>query len=219
MRGIKEKVKDYLLAGYSVRLLVSFALGWFLLKLNGLIILILSQVVSNSMKLMLQLICLSVLVLIVKSSRLFNVDTHTKLTRKDGKLLVLSWFGMLATSTLLGYLSTQMGISSINQQAVLSILDFVPTFSFVLYLVAASVLEELVYRGTLFGLSQIAVVDITLTSLLFSLHHDPNNILVFITYFSLGAFLGNVRQRSGLVSSIILHIIWNMTALVWALWF
>lgn len=219
MRKIKGKIKTFFLAGYSVKLLISFVIGWFLLKLNSLIIVILPQIASNSMKLVFQISWLLILILIVRSSALFRNITNTKLARKDLQLLALSWFGMLAISILLGYLSTQLGMMSTNQRVVLSILDNTPVFSFVLYLIAASILEEIIYRETLFGLSQISIIDIVLTSLLFSLHHNPNTFLVFITYFTLGMFLGTVRQRSSLLASIILHIIWNMTALAWALWF
>ncbi|WP_449451626.1 CPBP family intramembrane glutamic endopeptidase [Streptococcus suis] len=135
------------------------------------------------------------------------------------KEISLSWLCMIIVSLLLGYVSSLLGIESSNQKELLSVMDKVPLIVFLIYLLVASVLEEVVYRGVLFGLSGIPMVDIILTSLLFSLHHNPTYFMVLVAYFVLGLFIGNIRYRRGLLASVVLHVLWNLTVLAWSFCF
>ncbi|WP_449448647.1 CPBP family intramembrane glutamic endopeptidase [Streptococcus suis] len=224
MRNLIEKFKTFLLAGYGSHVLLGFILGWALLKLNGFVLLLILQFSSYWVKLFFQLTCLTLLIvipliLVMRQAKLIKVNIEWRLSRASMKEISLSWLCMIIVSLLLGYVSSLLGIESSNQKELLSVMDKVPLIVFLIYLLVASVLEEVVYRGVLFGLSGIPMVDIILTSLLFSLHHNPTYFMVLVAYFVLGLFIGNIRYRRGLLASVVLHVLWNLTVLAWSFCF
>lgn len=224
MKNLIEKFRSFLLAGYGSHVLLGFILGWLLLKLNGFILLVILQFSSYWVKLLFQLTCLMLLILIplvaiMRQAKLIKVSIEWRLSRTAVREIGLFWLGMILVSLLLGYLASLLGIESSNQNVLLSVMYKCPLIVFLIYLLVASVLEEIVYRGVLFGLSGIPMLDIILTSLLFSLHHNPNHFIIFILYFTLGLLLGNIRYRRGLLASMVLHVLWNMTVLIWSLCF
>lgn len=224
MKNLIEKFRSFLLAGYGSHVLLGFILGWLLLKLNGFILLVILQFSSYWVKLLFQLTCLMLLIVIplvaiMRQAKLIKVNIEWRLSRAAVREIGLLWLGMILVSVLLGYLASLLGIESSNQNVLLSVMYKSPLIVFLNYLLVASVLEEIVYRGVLFGLSGIPMLDIVLTSLLFSLHHNPNHFIIFIIYFTLGLLLGNIRYRRGLLSSMVLHVLWNMTVLIWSLCF
>lgn len=224
MKNLIEKFRSFLLAGYGSHVLLGFILGWFLLKLNGFVLLVILQFSSYWVKLLFQLTCLMLLIVIplvaiMRQAKLIKVSIEWRLSRTAVREIGLFWLGMILVSLLLGYLASLLGIESSNQNVLLSVMYKSPLIVFLIYLLVASVLEEIVYRGVLFGLSGIPMLDIILTSLLFSLHHNPNHFIIFIIYFTLGLLLGNIRYRRGLLASMVLHVLWNMTVLIWSLCF
>lgn len=224
MKNLIEKFRSFLLAGYGSHVLLGFILGWFLLKLNGFVLLVILQFSSYWVKLLFQLTCLMLLIVIplvaiMRQAKLIKVSIEWRLSRTAVREIGLFWLGMILVSLLLGYLASLLGIESSNQNVLLSVMYKSPLIVFLIYLLVASVLEEIVYRGVLFGLSGIPMLDIILTSLLFSLHHNPNHFIIFIIYFAFGLLLGNIRYRRGLLASMVLHVLWNITALIWSLCF
>lgn len=96
-----------------------------------------------------------------------------------------------------------------NQRIVLSIQDQIPLISFVLFLVNASVVEEVVYRELLWGKLSFPVVQVVLTSFLFSLAHHPSSMITWFIYGSLGVMLGLVRLKTDVLMSTLVHLSWN----------
>lgn len=96
-----------------------------------------------------------------------------------------------------------------NQQTVLSIQNQVPKISFILFLVNASVVDEVAYRELLWGKLSFPVVQVVLTSFLFSLAHHPSSMITWFIYGSLGVTLGLVRLKTDVLMSTLVHLSWN----------
>ncbi|WP_224212487.1 CPBP family intramembrane glutamic endopeptidase [Streptococcus agalactiae] len=96
-----------------------------------------------------------------------------------------------------------------NQQTVLSIQNQVPKISFILFLVNASVVEEVVYRELLWEKLTFPVLQVVLTSILFSLVHHPSSMITWFIYDSLGVTLGLVRLKTDVLMSTLVHLSWN----------
>ncbi|CYV12851.1 caax amino protease family [Streptococcus suis] len=209
-----KKLKKLLLAGYSGRLLLDFILAYVLLRGNGLLILLLPRFLSSFWTVFFQLcyfLGLSVLTFRLKWMK----HEDFKQVPKGGYLITL---GMLLLMLVSATVTTLVGqdIAS-NQESVLAILEATPVVAFAFYLLIASLLEEVIFRGILFGLSEIPVVDIVLTSVLFAFIHQPDSFLVFATYLSLGLCLGYQRCKVGLDGSMLLHTLWNLLVLVYTI--
>lgn len=96
-----------------------------------------------------------------------------------------------------------------NQRTVLSIQNQVPKISFILFLVNASVVEEVVYRELLWEKLTFPVLQVVLTSFLFSLAHHPSSMITWFIYGSLGVTLGLVRLKTDVLMSTLVHLSWN----------
>ena len=96
-----------------------------------------------------------------------------------------------------------------NQRTILSIQNQVPKISFILFLVNASMAEEVVYRELLWGKLSFPVVQVVLTSFLFSLAHHPSSMITWFIYGSLGVTLGLVRLKTDVLMSTLVHLSWN----------
>ena len=99
---------------------------------------------------------------------------------------------------------------STNQANLIGLQHQVPWFSFLLFLINASMVEEFLYREILWNLVRKLDIRVALTSVLFALAHHPGTILAWCLYVSLGMFLGLVRYKSDLWGSIGLHLVWNL---------
>ena len=99
---------------------------------------------------------------------------------------------------------------STNQANLIGLQYQVPWFSFLLFLINASMVEEFLYREILWNLVRKLDIRIALTSVLFALAHHPGTILAWCLYVSLGMFLGMVRYKSDLWGSMGLHLVWNL---------
>ncbi|HEL1733124.1 TPA: CPBP family intramembrane metalloprotease [Streptococcus suis] len=209
-----KKLKKLMLAGYSGRILLDFILAYVLLRGNSLLILLLPRVLSSFWTVFFQ-VCyflgLSVLAFRLKWMK----HEDFKQVPKGGYLITLGMLLLMFVSATVTSLVGQDVAS--NQESVLAILEATPVVSFATYLMIASLLEEIIFRGILFGLSEIPVVDIVLTSVLFAVIHQPDSPLVFATYLSLGLCLGYQRYKVGLGGSMVLHALWNLLVLVYTL--
>lgn len=199
----------------SGRLLWYFVIGWFLMLGNSWLVALLSRIAPVLVVLFLQLVYLGLAIGVAR--RLQWLSWPRTLTFSWRSVLVLESVlaGMLLTSSLLFRLEQLLGLSlSTNQANLLSLLNRVALPAFILYLLIASFLEETIYRGFLFGLSGIPLLDMVLTSGLFALVHQPNHLVAFLIYWELGMSLAWVRHRYGLLASIILHCLWNLIVLI-----
>ncbi len=209
-----KKLKKLVLADYSGRLLLDFVLAYALLRGNGLLVLLLPRFLSSNWTVFFQLcyfLGLSYLAFRLK----WMEHKDFKRLPKGGYLItavmLLLMFGSATVSSLISH-----HVAS-NQENVLALLEATPVIAFATYLMIAGILEEIIFRGILFGLSEISVVDIVLTSMLFAVIHQPDSPLVFATYLSLGLCLGYQRYKVGLGGSMLLHVLWNLLVLVYTL--
>ncbi|WP_256867249.1 CPBP family intramembrane glutamic endopeptidase, partial [Streptococcus dysgalactiae] len=93
----------------------------------------------------------------------------------------------------------------------------VPHVIFLLFLVNASVLEEVVYRQLLWEKLTYPFVQIGVTSFLFALAHGPIQLGSWLIYSCLGLTLAVVRLKTDCITAITLHLLWN--SLVYVLTF
>lgn len=87
-----------------------------------------------------------------------------------------------------------------------------PDMIFVPYLcIIGPLMEEMVFRGTLQnGAFHNFYLGVLVSSAVFSLAHEPNDIGSFVYYFVIGLVLGYVYKRSdNLSTSILLHVTVN----------
>ncbi|HFN0072064.1 TPA: CPBP family intramembrane glutamic endopeptidase, partial [Streptococcus pneumoniae] len=75
---------------------------------------------------------------------------------------------------------------STNQTNLIGLQHQVPWFSFLLFLINASMVEEFLYREILWNLVRKLDIRVALTSVLFALVHHPGTILAWCLYVSLG---------------------------------
>ena len=112
----------------------------------------------------------------------------------------IKWIGIgLASLLIISLCFSLIHAQGTTNQANLIILQYqVPWFSFLLFLINASMVEEFLYREILWNLVRKLDIRIALTSVLFALVHHPGTILAWCLYVSLGMFLGMVRYKSDL---------------------
>lgn len=106
-------------------------------------------------------------------------------------------------------LSLVVSVMSSNQESLRQVQHQVPIVLFGLFLLNASIVEELVYRGYLWQLFSNPLHALWVTSLVFALAHHPNHWISWIVYWSLGVSLGLMRELTDLYGAIFLHILWN----------
>lgn len=127
----------------------------------------------------------------------------------------LIWLGtgflvLLLVSYLVSLISS---VSSSNQEALLQVFEQLPVLTIALFLINASMVEELVYRGLLWEVLPGLVSKVVVTSMGFALAHQPDSFTSFILYASMGVVLGTVRHQAGLTMAIGLHTLWNIFVL------
>ena len=112
----------------------------------------------------------------------------------------IKWIGIgLASLLIISLCFSLIHAQGTTNQANLIILQYqVPWFSFLLFLINASMIEEFLYREILWNLVRKLDIRIALTSVLFASVHHPGTILAWCLYVSLGMFLGMVRYKSDL---------------------
>lgn len=103
---------------------------------------------------------------------------------------------------------TLSGIET-NQQTMVTVQDQVPVLSFIIFLLNASIVEEVFYREVLWDRLSKPFVQLLLTSFLFSLVHHPSSVITWFIYGSLGVTLGLVRLKTDVLMSTLVHLSWN----------
>ncbi|MEG3307364.1 CPBP family intramembrane metalloprotease [Streptococcus suis] len=125
--------------------------------------------------------------------------------------LVTCLGSMLLLSVLVGIL---WPVTSTNQTSLLSVQSQLPLMVFILFLINASLVEELVYRGYLWSLFPKPYQALLVTSLVFALAHQPDSLGSWLVYGCLGLGLGVMRQQTDLVGATMLHLVWNSLVLL-----
>ena len=135
-----------------------------------------------------------------------------KVSMKSRMKSRMKWLGIGLASLLIISLCFSLihAQGTTNQANLIGLQHQVPWFSFLLFLINASMVEEFLYREILWNLVRKLDIRIALTSVLFALAHHPGTILAWCLYVSLGMFLGMVRYKSDLWGSMGLHLVWNL---------
>lgn len=115
--------------------------------------------------------------------------------------------GVMASIALI--MSAMFSGSEANQETLVTVQNQIPVLSFILFLLNASVVEEVFYREVLWGVLSQPVVQVLLTSFLFALAHHPSSLFTWVLYGSLGLTLGVVRWQTDCLSSTLVHLSWN----------
>lgn len=113
---------------------------------------------------------------------------------------------MFLVSILIGILSP---VTSANQNSLVSVQSQLPLGVFILFLINASFVEELVYRGYLWSVFPKPYHALLVTSIVFALAHQPNSLGSWVVYGSLGLCLGFMRLKTDLLGATGLHLVWN----------
>lgn len=118
---------------------------------------------------------------------------------------------MLVLSTLIGLISP---VHSGNQETLIDVQNQVPFLVFGLFLVNASLVEEVVYRGCLWDLFSAPYQALLVTSLIFVLAHHPASLSAWLVYLGFGLCLGAMRKQTDLYGAMVLHVLWNSFVLI-----
>lgn len=113
---------------------------------------------------------------------------------------------MVAFAVLISFL---FPVQTRNQAVLVQVGKQVPHVIFLLFLVNASVLEEIVYRQLLWEKLTFPLEQIGVTSFLFALAHGPNQLGSWLIYCCLGLTLAIVRLKTDCMTATILHLLWN----------
>ena len=128
--------------------------------------------------------------------------------------LLLGFVVMVAFAAFISFL---FPVQTRNQEVLVEVGKQVPHLIFLLFLVNASVLEEIVYRQLLWEKLTFPLLQIGVTSFLFALAHGPIQLGSLLVYSCLGLTLAVVRLKTYCMTAIALHLLWN--SLVYVLTF
>ncbi|NQM28779.1 CPBP family intramembrane metalloprotease [Streptococcus suis] len=128
----------------------------------------------------------------------------------------LRWFllGFVVMVAFAVFISFLFSVQTRNQAVLVEVGKQVPHVIFLLFLVNASLLEEIVYRQLLWEKLTFPFVQIGVTSFLFVLAHGPNQLGSWLMYSCLGLTLAVVRLKTDCMTAIALHLLWNSLAYV-----
>ena len=129
------------------------------------------------------------------------------LSLKERGLWLLGSLGAMVSIALM--MSAMFSSSEANQETLVTVQNQLPPLSFILFLLNASVVEEVFYREVLWGVLSQPVVQVLLTSFLFALAHHPSSLFTWVLYGSLGLTLGVVRWQTDCLTSTLIHLSWN----------
>lgn len=129
------------------------------------------------------------------------------LSLKERGLWVCGSLGVMVSMALI--MSALFSGSESNQETLVTVQDRIPVLSFILFLLNASVVEEVFYREVLWGVLSQPVVQVLLTSFLFALAHHPSSLFTWVLYGSLGLTLSVVRWQTDCLTSTLIHLSWN----------
>ncbi|MGU7962640.1 CPBP family intramembrane glutamic endopeptidase, partial [Streptococcus suis] len=172
---------------------------------NGLLVsLYLKEYLTIEGIVLLQLVLLSVTCLEIARHKTLQAKNITLQNRL--RWLLLGFACMVAFAAFISFL---FPVQTRNQAELVEVGKQVPHLIFLLFLVNASVLEEIVYRQLLWEKLTFPFVQIGVTSFLFALAHGPNQLSSWLMYSCLGLTLAVVRLKTDCQTVIALHLLWN----------
>ncbi|WP_184494328.1 CPBP family intramembrane glutamic endopeptidase [Streptococcus suis] len=183
------------------------------IQLNGLLVsLYLKEYLTIEVLILLQLVLLCV--------TCFEIARHKTVQAKNMTIqnrlrwLLLGFACMVAFAVFISFL---FPVQTRNQAVLVQVGKQAPHVIFLLFLVNASILEEVVYRQLLWEKLTFPFVQIGVTSFLFALAHGPIQLGSWLMYSCLGGTLAVVRLKNDCKMAITLHLLWN--SLVYVLTF
>lgn len=180
------------------------------IQLNGLLVsLYLQDYMSIKVLVLLQLVLLSSTCLEIARHKTVQAKNITLRNRLSW--LLLGFVVMVAVAVFISFL---FPVHTRNQAVLLLVGKQVPHVIFLLFLVNASILEEIVYRQLLLEKLTFPFVQVVVTSFLFVLSHGPNQLGSWLMYSCLGLTLAVVRLKTDCMTVIALHLLWNSLAYV-----
>ena len=183
------------------------------IQLNGFLVsLYLEEYLTIEVLILLQLVLLCVTCLEIARHKTVQAKNMTLQNRL--RWLLLGFTCMVAFAVFISFL---FPVQTRNQAVLVQVGKQVPHVIFLLFLVNASVLEEIVYRQLLWEKLTFPFVQIGVTSFLFALAHGPNQLSSWLMYSCLGLTLAVVRLKTDCMTAIALHLLWN--SLVYVLTF
>ncbi|HEL1672032.1 TPA: CPBP family intramembrane metalloprotease [Streptococcus suis] len=180
------------------------------IQLNGLLVsLYLKEYLTIEDIVLLQWVLLSVTCLEIARHKTLQSKKITLSNRL--RWLLLGFVAMVAFAVFISFLFPGQ---TRNQAVLVQVGKQVPPIIFLLFLVNASILEEIFYRQLLWDKLTFPFVQIGVTSFLFVLSHGPNQLGSWLMYSCLGLTLAAVRLKTDCMTAIILHLLWNSLAYV-----
>ena len=193
--------------------MIRIVLYYLAIQLNGLLVsLYLQDYMSIKVLVLLQLVLLSVTCLEI--ARYKTLQAKKIILSNRLRWLLLGFVCMVAFAVFISFL---FSVQTRNQAVLLQVGKQVPPIIFLLFLVNASLLEEIVYRQLLWEKLTFPFVQIGVTSFFFVLSHGPNQLGSWLMYSCLGLTLAAVRLKTDCMTAIALHLLWN--SLVYVLTF
>lgn len=190
--------------------MIRIVLFYLAIQLNGLLVsLYLKEYLTIEGIVLLQLVLLSVTCLEIarhKTVQLKIVGVQNRLS-----WLLLGFVAMVDFAVFISFL---FSVQTRNQAVLVQVGKQVLPIIFLLFLVNASLLEEIVYRQLLWEKLIFPFVQIGVTSFLFVLSHGPNQLGSWLMYSCLGLTLAVVRLKTDCMTAIALHLLWNSLAYV-----
>ncbi|HFI0157617.1 TPA: CPBP family intramembrane glutamic endopeptidase [Streptococcus suis] len=180
------------------------------IQLNGVLVsLYLKEYLTIEGIVLLQLVLLSVTCLEITRHKTLQAKNITLRNRLSW--LLLGFVAMVAFAVFISFL---FPVQTKNQAVLVQVGKQVLPIIFLLFLVNASLLEEIVYRQLLWEKLTFPFVQIGVTSFLFVLAHGPNQLGSWLMYSCLGLTLAAVRLKTDCMTAIALHLLWNSLAYV-----
>ena len=190
--------------------MIRIVLFYLAIQLNGLLVsLYLQDYMSIKVLVLLQLVLLSVTCLEIARHKTLQAKNIT--LRNCLRWLLLGFVAMFVFAVFISFL---FPVQTRNQAVLVQVGKQVPPIIFLLFLVNASLLEEIVYRQLLWEKLTFPFVQIGVTSFLFVLSHGPNQLGSWLMYSCLGLTLAAVRLKTDCMTAIALHLLWNSLAYV-----
>lgn len=190
--------------------MIRIVLFYLAIQLNGLLVsLYLHDYMTIRVLILLQMLLLGVACLEITHHKTVQAKNITLQNRL--RWLLLGLVAMVAFAVLISFL---FPVQTRNQSVLVEVGKQVPHVIFLLFLVNASVLEEIVYRQLLWEKLTFPFVQIGVTCFLFALAHGPIQLGSWLMYSCLGLTLAVVRLKTDCQTVIALHLAWNILVYV-----
>ncbi|MBO4110989.1 CPBP family intramembrane glutamic endopeptidase [Streptococcus suis] len=190
--------------------MIRIVLFYLAIQLNGLLVsLYLHDYMTIKVLILLQMLLLGVACLEITHHKTVQAKNITLQNRL--RWLLLGFVCMVAYAVFISFL---FSVQTRNQAVLVEVGKQVPHVIFLLFLVNASILEEVVYRQLLWEKLTFPFVQIGVTSFLFALAHGPIQLGSWLMYSCLGGTLAVVRLKTDCQTVIALHLAWNILVYV-----